>query len=343
MIAQETDDDTTAYSSYIFLPAIYYTPETKWAYGIVFSYYFYNEGKDSLSRPSSFTPVFIYTQKKQIISELGFDVYYQKQVYHLFGGVGYQKFPNSFFGIGNNSSKHEETYTPKKLYTEISFLKNIYPGIDAGIRYTFKDSRLSKFEKDGLLATSDIPGQDGGTVSGAGIVVDYDTRDNIYYPSKGHYYQLSALFFGSLLGSDYAYNSLNMDFRQYISLYSDHILALQSYANFIDGNAPFYNYSEFGGSNIMRGYFEGRFRDKHTVVLQSEYRKYIAYGIGLVAFGGLGQVMPDLNSFQLSAFKYAVGAGLRFMIDDAEKLNIRFDYGITKDSSGFYINFTEAF
>ena len=343
--AQQNSGDSTesSESSYIFLPAIYYTPETKWAYGIVFQYYFYSAGKDSLSRPSSFTPVFIYTQKKQIISELGFDLYFQKQKYHMFGVIGYQKFPNSFFGIGNTASADEETYTANKFYTSLSFLKNIYPGLNTGMQFEFMHSKLSAFDQDGLLYNSNIPGKSGGSNSGLGLIADFDTRNNIYYPSVGRYYQVSASFSGSLTGSDYTYNTYNADLREYISLYGDHIMAMQLYAKFIQGDAPFYVLSQFGGSQIMRGYFEGRFRDNHTIVFQSEYRKHIWYKLGIVAFGGLGQVAKDLQGLQLNAFKYAAGLGIRIMIDDDEKVNLRMDYGLTKDSSALYMQFTEAF
>ena len=335
-------DSTKAESSYIFLPAIYFTPETEWAGGIVFQYYFYSEKKDSLSRPSSLVPIVIYTQKKQIITELGFDLYFQKQNYHLYGQIGYQKFPNSFFGIGNKAPENEESYTPSKFGTSITFLKKIYSATHLGLQYEFEDSKLSGFDENGLINNTSITGKKGGIVSGFGIAADYDTRDNIYYATKGRFYHGSALFFGSLLGSDYSYNRYNIDLREYYSLYEDHIIVFQAYANFIDGNAPFYRLSQFGGSNLMRGYFEGRYRDKHSIVFQSEYRKHIWYKFGFVAFGGIGQVAPRLSNFRLNQFKYSAGIGIRFMIDDAEKLNLRFDYGIGKDTSGFYMHFTEA-
>ena len=213
-----------------------------------------------------------------------------------------------------------------------------------GLKFEFENSKLSGFEVDGLLNNTNIPGKKDGTISGFGVAAEYDTRDNIYYASQGKYYQVSLLSFGSLIGSDYAYNRYNIDLREYFSIYKDHFLALQSYINIIDGQAPFYKYSQLGGSKIMRGFFEGRFMDKHAIVFQSEYRKHIWYKFYFAAFGGLGQVAPQFTDFKIDAFKYTAGLGFRFMIDDAEKVNIRFDYGIGQNNaSGFYMHITEAF
>jgi len=41
--------------------------------------------------------------------------------------------------------------------------------------------------------------------------------------------------------------------------------------------------------------------------------------------------------------KPSVGTGLRIMIDKAERLNMRLDFGFGDDTSGFYLNVTEAF
>lgn len=342
--AQENvKDSTQSESSYIFLPAIYYTPETEWAGGIVFQYYFYRGKKDSLSRPSSFIPIFIYTQKKQVISELGFDIYFDKQNYHLFGQIGYQKFPNSFYGIGNNVPDESESYTPKKFYSYISFFKKFYPGTNMGIKLEFENTKFSSFDPDGVLKNLIITGTKNGTASGFGIIADYDNRDNIYYASKGSYYQFSAIFFGNLTGSDYTFSKYNFDLRKYYSLYKDHILALHTYAEFISGNAPFYKLAGFGGSTLMRGYYDGRFRDKNVLVLQTEYRKHIWYRLGLVLFGGVGQVAPKISTFQLNEFRYTAGFGFRFMIDEGEKLNLRFDYGVGNNTSGIYMQISEAF
>jgi len=50
-----------------------------------------------------------------------------------------------------------------------------------------------------------------------------------------------------------------------------------------------------------------------------------------------------MENFELRKFKYSVGGGIRFLINQKEKLNIRLDFAYGKNSSGMYITIGEAF
>lgn len=94
----------------------------------------------------------------------------------------------------------------------------------------------------------------------------------------------------------------------------------------------------------MRGYYEGRYKDKQEFVIQTEYRMPIYKRIGAVIFGGVGNVNDKVSDFSLNKLKYSYGAGLRFAINKSEKLNIRIDYGIAGGiNKGFYLQIGEAF
>ncbi|WEM43434.1 BamA/TamA family outer membrane protein [Photobacterium sp. DA100] len=74
--------------------------------------------------------------------------------------------------------------------------------------------------------------------SGLGLVVDYDTRDNLFYPTQG--YQLSAeyMVYDEALGSDYNYYSLSLSGQVYIPLSPSWNLAFGgNYQNFSSDDA----------------------------------------------------------------------------------------------------------
>ena len=87
-------------SGFIPIPILFYMPETKIGVGAAVNYYFRESGSKLDSRPSTIMPVLIYTQKKQIISELSADLYWKDEIYHLNGYLSYKKFPDKFYGIG---------------------------------------------------------------------------------------------------------------------------------------------------------------------------------------------------------------------------------------------------
>jgi hypothetical protein len=63
----------------------------------------------------------------------------------------------------------------------------------------------------------------------------------------------------------------------------------------------------------------------------------------LVTFAGAGDVFNDLTDWSWRTTKYSVGTGLRFIVNPAERLNIRFDYGRGREGGYFYFIVSEAF
>ena len=180
-------------------------------------------------------------------------------------------------------------------------------------------------------------------MSGAGLQVSWDTRDNIYLPSKGGHYQLAATWFTSGLGGRCDLNRYVADLREYITVWSSHVLALQVYGRSTSGEVPFQELSELGGSMLMRGYYEGRYRDHDLFVVQSEYRLPVWGRFGLVGFASLGDVASETSSFRRKDMKVSAGFGVRYLLIPEEQMNLRFDFGFGKDTSGFYVAVTEAF
>lgn len=341
----EQDSVKQKKNGFIPIPILFYMPETKIGVGAAVSYYFRESGSKLDSRPSTIMPVLTYTQKKQIISELSADLYLKDEIYHLNGYLSYKKFPDKFYGIGNHTSEDdEENYTPKSATFQMNLQKKVSSRLNIGVQYEFEHTKIIEVEENGLLVHGDIAGSKGGMVSGAGLLVNRDTRDNIFYPSSGSFYQLSATLFSSSLGSDYDFNRYTLDLRQYFPLFSSQVLACQGYINIITGDPPFQMLSLFGGRERMRGYFEGRYRDKNMMAFQIEYRIMpVLWRFGLVVFAGFGDVSDKMENFELRNFKYSVGGGIRYLFIREEKINVRLDFGHGKDSSGIYITIGEAF
>lgn len=330
-------------SGFIFIPALYYTPETKIAGGVSVIYYYRNSGSLNATRPSTIQPTFIYTQKNQIISSLSTDLYFKEETYRFTGNVTFKKFPDKFYGIGSGTPKSlEEDFTPRTFELLAQLQKKIRPGLSVGLLYEFSHIKITEIETNGLLAQGNILGAERARVSGVGLVVNFDTRDNIFYPTSGSYHQFTASFFGSALGGNFQFNRYSVDLRKYFPL-AGNVFAGQLYMNFLDGSPPFQILSQLGGEKIMRGYYQGRYRDKHILVLQTEYRMKIWRRFGLAGFVGLGDVADELNRFDLGNFNLSIGLGLRYLYSRAEGINVRIDIGFSGGTPGPYITINEAF
>lgn len=331
-------------SGFIFIPAFFYSPETKIAGGASVIYYYRSANSAPTVRPSTIQPTFIYTQKNQIITSVLTDLYWREETYRLNGAVSFKKYPDKFFGVGSETTDAmEEDYRPKTFAFFLNLFRKVRPGLNFGLLYEYRHDSITETEENGLLASGNINGSDGGTVSGAGILVNWDTRDNIFYPTKGSFHQFSAAFFGSALGSNFSFNRYVLDLRKYVSLSASGVFAFQGFASFTTSNPSFQFLSQFGGQNIMRGYYEGRYRDKHGFVLQTEYRQRLFGRIGLVGFLGLGEVASELDGFDLEEARISVGLGLRYLYSSTEGINVRIAVGFSGGTPGPYITINEAF
>jgi outer membrane protein assembly factor BamA len=145
------------------------------------------------------------------------------------------------------------------------------------------------------------------------------------------------------LGSTFHYTNINLEYRQYFEWKKNHILAFQGIVNLNFGEVPFLDMARLGSEGILRGYASNRYRDHHMIGLQAEARFPVYKRLGMVVFGGVGDVFNELNDLNLRHLKFSLGTGLRFTINPAERLNFRMDYGIGRRSSAYYIMVTEAF
>ena len=327
-----------------FLPILYYTPETKLAGGALVNFNFYQANDTAFAYPSTIMPLFIYTMNKQIMLILKSNWYFDNEEYHFKNEIVYLDYPDLFYGIGNNAKfSDEEKFTQKVVMFDTQFLKKIYKQIDLGLHYIFISYDVYKYESGMQLIQKTIPGSKKGYVSGIGSILTSDSRDNRHFPGVGHYIEMAYTHYGKELGSDHLFNQITINLRKYYNPISNHVLALQAITDFQSGRPPFQLMNKLGGESILRGYYEGRFRDRKMLVFQSEYRAMIFSRIGFVAFAGIGEVADDYQDFRLVGFKYSYGVGARLKLNKEESLNLRADIGITESGSGFYLTMNEAF
>jgi len=346
MLMGQAEDEEKAQKKggWIALPVIYYTPETSLAFGVGAMYYFRLSGKGLKQRPSSIRTLLVYTQKKQWMIILSPELYLKNEDYCIQGNFMLSKFRSKFWGVGNDTpSENEENYSYRIFDLVVKLQRRILSRLNFALRYEYQYNNIVEVEEKGLLETGQFLGTDEARVSGVSLLANWDSRDNIFSPSRGSFYQCSLTFFRKGLGSDYHFNRINFDLRSYFRFRTAHVLAIQGYFNSTSGDVPFQMLSFLGGPLILRGYYQGRYRDKHAVVFQLEYRMPLWRRLGLVGFTSVGDVLDKIKQFSLGKVKATFGAGLRFAIKPEEKLNFRFDLGFSKDSVGVYFTLTEAF
>ena len=331
---------------YVVFPLLVKSPEIKWGAGAGGIVYFKFK-KDSLTRTSNIKAVSFYTLRKQIVFASEGNIYFPNDRYILHTILSFSHFPDKFWGLGNLTENDAvENYSITQYDISPQLLRKIFAHLYAGLYYEFQHVFNFSYNKSGqsLFDTENIIGREGGKISGLGYIFTWDSRNNAFSPSKGFYIQYIAGQYDRIIGSDFNFVIHDLDIRQYFSLKKERVLALQLNLISTNGGVPIRNLANIGSSSFMRGYYEGRYADKNMMAVQAEFRTPLFGKIGGVIFAGTGRVGNSVSQlFQLSDLKPCAGLGLRYAINQKEKLNLRLDGGFGKKSHGSYLNMGEAF
>jgi hypothetical protein len=329
---------------FVILPLVFYTPLTGIAGGAGGVYYWRTLEDISKESPSTILMDFIYTQKDQIVCEVTPHLFLQGGTFHLVGYLGLKRFAEKFYGIGPLSSEDmEEDYSYRSAKLGLSLRRRLTTKLYFGLQYDFEYFDPMEFKTGGILDSGSVVGRNGGRVSGLGLIFVRDGRDDIFFPTNGLFFQASATIFVKQLGSEYIFQKFNIDLRQYVSLFSNHVLAFQESINSTSGSVPFQWLPALGGPWVMRGYILGRFRDKNMFHIQMEYRLPLAWRLGVVGFLGYGGVADKMSRIKLSDLKLTGGCGIRYQLNRDATMNVRLDFGFAKGSFGVYAMINEAF
>ena len=345
------EKDTTLKSSFVVLPVVSSAPETGLELGGSALYSFYS---DTISRNTRVSNIFAYatlTTKGQNRLNLSSSYWSVGNAYHLTGQAGYINFPFDFYGIGNNTVKANADRLGQKrvritFTAEKKIGKNIYAGLVAGgYDYRFNDQ-----EPTGIFATNlSIEGKHGGTILYVGPTFIFDDRNNNTYTTKGgtltSYFNIMNGIGGN---SSYSGGFLNVEFTHFVALNKKLVLGFDVQSQNLTGSqSPFYLLPALGSDEMMRGYYNGRFRDRNLLAGQTELRYRVSERFGIVSFIGGGEVFH--KDFKFDELKPNYGGGLRYFFDVQKGLSIRVDYGVGEKrpgesrQSGVYVGLGEAF
>jgi hypothetical protein len=165
----------------------------------------------------------------------------------------------------------------------------------------------------------------------------------VFAPTRGQLHEFSLLSHGPALGSDHAFTAGTLDLRGYLATGERAVAALQLFGMLASGTPPFHMMGMLGGQNLMRGLYEGRYRDRNLLAGQLEYRRPVWRRLGASVFLAAGGVAPTADALRDARYRVTGGWGLRFLINRDEGINLRLDLGYGEGSSGTYIAFGEAF
>ena len=251
-------------------------------------------------------------------------------------------FPSYLWGFSYDQSdtdSNKSKYSRTKFEVMARFLVplNRYSYLGPIVRYQYVHAYKLKDNAPQLLAGMPM------TVSDVAVGVSYtlDSRDFMLNASRGWFMQLDLTANPTFLGNNNTYWSAEMQLATYRKAWRGAIIAGELHTRQSTGQVPWPMLSDVGSSNRMRGYYEGRYRDKNVIDAQLELRQHIWHRNGIALWVGAAEVFPRYSELRLNRILPNAGVGYRWQFKKG--VNVRLDYGFSRNGTGFIFNINEAF
>jgi hypothetical protein len=228
----------------------------------------------------------------------------------------------AFYGVGNETDKDDRSNFR---------LQNLYAGGDAQVEpvfpfvftggvmyenYTTKEGQ----GRDPSIETEWTPA----LVTGLGVDPRYvhsqvsgaiDWRPAAGYARTGGLYEVGFHDYHDLDG-DLSFNQMHGEVVQHIPLIREkYVISLHGRVETVlgDDTAPFFLLPSLGSGSTLRAYSSWRFRDRHSMLLQAEWR-WIPnrYGLDMAFFYDAGKVAAVRDDLTFDNLTTDYGIGVRF-------------------------------
>jgi hypothetical protein len=207
----------------------------------------------------------------------------------------------------------------------------------AGLGYSFFSTEV-KFNAPASLPPGIEP--TGGEYRTGGLTpsVSFDSRNNIFTPTKGLFFEASFTAFSEALGSDMEFQKAAVVAIGYVPLTPKLTLGLRTDVSASSGETPFF----LRPFVFMRGVAAMRYQGEEVAQAEAELRWQFWQRFSLVGFGGIGSAWNSRDRFENQKTVTAYGAGLRYELARKYGLHMGVDIAFGPDDPVIYIQFGSA-
>jgi hemolysin activation/secretion protein len=161
--------------------------------------------------------------------------------------------------------------------------------------------------------------------------VGIDWRRSPGYTRRGGLYEVVWHDYHSTSGGDYGFQRMTAEVIQHLPLLRETwVLAARGRVETAMNDndvIPYYLLSSLGSGGTLRGYSSDRFRDRHSMLMNAEFRWLPSVGLDMALFYDAGKVTSRRNDLSFKGLKSDVGIGARFHGLFATPLRIDFAVG----------------
>ena len=168
--------------------------------------------------------------------------------------------------------------------------------------------------------------------AGLGANLEYDARDAPFNSYTGNHFKFSILANSESLGSDNSYEAYSILYASYHSITPKVVVAWEAQACHRSDGTPLWDACTID----LRGFAMTDYIGRSSASAQVEARWRFYRKWGAVAFAGGGYYENSFSEIRDRELIPSYGIGLRFMVLESHRVNVRLDYGRSSDSDAVH-------
>jgi hypothetical protein len=206
----------------------------------------------------------------------------------------------------------------------------------AGLSYAFATTHVSFEAPAGTPGLPDF--QKDTNVGGVTPSLTFDSRDNIFTPTRGEYLEAGAGLYGEGLGADAAFQRYRLTAMHFTPIGASVFLGLRGEVATTAGDVPFYMrpYIALRGVPIMR------YQGDEVAQIETELRWQFYERWSVVGFVGGGSAWNDFARFDATQSLVTGGGGFRYELAKKYGIHAGVDVAFSRDNAAVYIQVGSA-
>jgi outer membrane protein assembly factor BamA len=321
-------------SPWLLAPVFQSNPKLGTSLGAMAGYIHYFDEK---SRPSIFAVMGQYTSTDSTIAGAFGKTSFDEDHQRLLAGLMYGYVKNDYAdylgtGVPLQSNGEMKSFITRYLYRVQG---NWFIGAQ-GVYQNMAVTGETQFDDQFLNLVGVRPYKSGG----AGLVAQYDSRDNENSPHQGWLLNVNNIAYRESLGGNDNFDVIRAEARYYLSHGNGNVLAFRN-LNHFTGDAP----TQVKAPVQLRGYKVGQYNGDYMSHIEVEERYRLADKFSATLFAGIACVYGGGRSCSDRQNQFpAAGAGVQYILKPKEGIVMNLEYATGKDGNyGVYLKMGYAY